>query len=445
MCNPTIALWVWKFGPVKQSGQATVFGRRREPHMVIIAHGNDIRHFTVRPWLAAFIGSALAAVAVGYLLATSYLVLRDDLIGATTARQARMQQAYEDRISALRAQVDRITSRQLLDQQLMETKVGELLQRQSQLTMRHGRLGPLLDRAEAASTHLPASAPTPMEKPEIRASLSLDIPNAPVPELAYASTSGPAANPFAFLSARKADRPAATSSADQADKLFVAINQSLRSIENEQLARITSLAQHAYETADAISEALETAGLSVDVDIDKDAMGGPLIAVDNPTAFDAKVRELDEALDMLDKVKSEASRLPLANPAPGHSISSTFGVRKDPLLGTPALHSGMDFRLPAGSSARATAAGTVVKAGWNGGYGRMVEIDHGGGFATRYAHLSKIEVKEGQKVGKGEVVGRAGSSGRSTGPHLHYEVRHNGTAVNPVRFLKLGRQVSQYL
>ena len=87
----------------------------------------------------------------------------------------------------------------------------------------------------------------------------------------------------------------------------------------------------------------------------------------------------------------------------------------------------------------------MVKAGWNGGYGRMVEIDHGGGFATRYAHLSKIMVKEGQKVGKGEIIGKAGSSGRSTGPHLHYEVRHHGTAVNPVRFLKLGKQVNPYL
>ncbi|MGB3386733.1 MAG: M23 family metallopeptidase [Pseudaminobacter sp.] len=431
---------------MKQSGQATVFGKRKEPHMVIIARGNDIRHFTVRPWMAAFLGSALAAMAVGYLLATSYLVLRDDLIGAATARQARMQQAYEDRISALRAQVDRITSRQLLDQQLMETKVGELLQRQSQLTTRHGRLGPLLERAEGRTTELPALAPTPVEKPEIRASLGEDFAGpSSGPELSYASTSGATANPFAFLSVHNTDRLAAPSSADQADKLFVAINQSLRSIENEQMARITSLAQNAYETADAISEALETAGLSLDVETDKNAMGGPLIAVDDPTAFDTKVRELDEALNMLEKVKKEASRLPLANPAPGHSISSTFGVRKDPLLGTPALHSGMDFRLPAGSAARATAAGTVVKAGWNGGYGRMVEIDHGGGFATRYAHLSKITVKEGQKIAKGEVIGKAGSSGRSTGPHLHYEVRHNGTAVNPVRFLKLGKKVSQYL
>ena len=153
---------------MKNAGQSTVFGRRREPHTVIIARGNEIRHFTVRPWLAAFAGSALAAIAIGYLLATSYLVLRDDLIGAASARQARLQQAYEDRISTLRAQVDRITSRQMLDQQLMETKVSELLARQSQLTQRHGRLGPILDRVEQGSALLPASAPLPTGKPDIR-------------------------------------------------------------------------------------------------------------------------------------------------------------------------------------------------------------------------------------------------------------------------------------
>ena len=157
---------------MKNAGQSTVFGRRKEPHTVIIARGNDIRHFTVRPWLAAFAGSALAAVAIGYLLATSYLVLRDDLIGATSARQARLQQAYEDRISALRAQVDRITSRQMLDQQLMETKVGELLERQTQLTQRHGRLGPIMDRVEQGDPNLPAAAPVPASKPDIRASLT---------------------------------------------------------------------------------------------------------------------------------------------------------------------------------------------------------------------------------------------------------------------------------
>jgi len=445
MCNQA-EHWAqaWKFGSVKKSDQAAVFGKRKEPHTIIIARGSEIRHFTVRPWMAAFAGSALAAIAVGYLLATSYLVLRDDLIGAATARQARIQQAYEDRISALRAQVDRITSRQLLDQQLMETKVSELLERQSQLSKRHGRLGPLLDRAAAA---VKETTPTDASKPgkaETRAELADPAADLSKQALAYASVNGSARNPFASWSTRNAAEQA-ESSADHADKLFITLNQSLRMIESEQLARLDSLAENAYQTADAISEALETAGLPVDDDYGKSDVGGPLIAIDNPTAFDAKVKELDEALDKLDKVKKGAQRLPLANPAPGRSISSTFGVRKDPLLGTPALHSGMDFRAPMGSDARATAAGTIVKAGWNGGYGRMVEIDHGDGFSTRYAHLSRIDVKEGQKVTSGETIGEVGSSGRSTGPHLHYEVRRNGDAVDPLRFLKLGKKVSQYL
>lgn len=425
-------------------GRSTVFGRRKEPHTVIIARGDEIRHFTVRPWLATFAGAALAAIAIGYLLATSYLVLRDDLLGATAARQARMQQAYEDRISALRGQVDRITSRQLLDQQLMESKVSELLERQSQLSQRHGRIGPILDRADATSKALPVAAPVPNEKPDVRAALPAA---ADALTTAYASATGlragAVASPFSFWSPRAAI--STESSADHADKLFVAINQSLRTIENEQLVRINSLAENAYQTADTIKEALESAGLSVDFGHGKDATGGPLIAVDKATMFETRVKELDEALDALDAVKKEARKLPIANPAPGLPITSTFGVRRDPILGMPALHSGMDFRAPTGTDVRVTAPGTVVRAGRNGGYGRMVEVDHGNGFSTRYAHMSQIRVKVGQTVDTGDVVGKSGSTGRSTGPHLHYEVRRNGDAIDPLRFLKAGGKVVQYL
>ncbi|MEP9389329.1 M23 family metallopeptidase [Mesorhizobium sp. KR9-304] len=419
-----------------ETSRSTVFGRRKEPHTVIIARGDHIRHFQVRPWVVALAGSAFAAMAIGYLLATSYLVFRDDLIDATSARQARLQQAYEDRISALRAQVDRITSRQMLDQQLMETKVGELLERQTQLTQRHGRLGPILDRAEAEAATLPPAAPLPPHKPDVRAESAGRSPDF---SLASAATT-----PFSFWSTRNSEAPGETS-ADRADRLFVAINLSLRTIESEQLTRINTLAEDAYQTADAISNVLEDAGLPVDIDDGKSGIGGPLVTISNPALFDTKVKELDEALDLLDRMKSEARRLPIANPSPGHSVSSTFGVRKDPLLGSPAMHSGIDFRAPMGSDARVTAAGTVVTAGWNGGYGRMVEVQHAGGFTTRYGHLSKVLVKKGQQVSAGAVVGKVGSSGRSTGPHLHYEVRRNGDALNPVRFLKAGKKVSQYL
>jgi murein DD-endopeptidase MepM/ murein hydrolase activator NlpD len=433
-------------------GQSSVFGKRREPHTVIIARGESISHFTVRPWLAAFIGSAIAAAAIGYLAATTYLVFRDDLIGAAIARQARMQHAYEDRISALRAQVDRITSRQLLDQQLMETKVTELLERQSRLSERHGRLGPILERAsalEGGAADTTDEPPLPEARPDRRADAGAAASGAQAPSaslFAYASAS---TSPFPLWSGRDSRQPQ-LSEADRADKLFVEINQSLRSIESEQINRITTLADDAYETADKIAEVLADAGLTLETDSAKTAMGGPFLAAGsgaagNATAFDTKVEELDSALDTLDRVKREARSLPIANPAPGRSISSTFGVRKDPIVGMPAMHSGMDFRAPSGYPARTTAAGVVVRAGWTGGYGRMVEVDHGNGLSTRYAHLSRITVSEGQSLPLGAIVGEVGSSGRSTGPHLHYEVRRNGRAVDPLRFVKIGKKLEQLL
>ena len=425
---------------MRAAGQFPVFGRRKEPHTIIIARGDQIRHFTIRPWLAALAGSALFAIAIGYLLATTYLVMRDDLIGASLARQARMQQAYEDRISALRAQVDRITSRQLLDQQLMEDKVSELLERQTQLSARHGRLGQVLDRAAA---QLPDSAPRPADKPDVKADLGADL-GAELDAYAPLRTANAASAAFSLWDTRN-DFAADESAADHADKLFVAINQSLRSIEQEQMERVTTLADNAYETADQIASALQAAGLKVDSDYGKQDVGGPLIPIDSSAVFDAKVKELDEALDQLEALKKEARRYPIANPAPGQPITSGFGVRKDPLLGTLALHSGIDFRYAIGSPARATAPGVVTAAGWNGGYGRMVEIDHGNGFSTRYGHLSRIDAKVGDHVQLGTVIGETGSSGRSTGPHLHYEVRHNGDAIDPLGFLKLGMKVSKLL
>src|SRR5690606_18789410 len=401
-----------------------------------IARGDEIRHFTVRPWMAALAGSLVAAVAIGYLLATSYLVLRDDLIGAGIARQARIQQAYEDRIAALRTQVDRITSRQLLDQQLMQTKVSELLLRQSQLTRRHGRLGPILERAE---NELPANPPAKESEDQraeaggVDASLRLAMAYAPAQTV-----------DFSQWSTRNVSA-GVVSDADKADALFAAINKSLRAIESEQMDKVATLTADADRAADEIADALETAGFDIDRGEAETGIGGPYIAVDSRSTFDARVHELDEALSRLELVKKAALSAPIHNPAPGFPVSSAFGVRHDPLLGAPAVHAGLDFRVPYGSEIRSTGAGTVVKAGWHGGYGRMVEIDHGDGITTRYGHMSKILVKVGDKVVRGSVVGKVGSSGRSTGPHLHYEVRRNGTAIDPRRLIKVGKQIAKLL
>ena len=125
---------------------------------------------------------------------------------------------------------------------------------------------------------------------------------------------------------------------------------------------------------------------------------------------------------------AEAMRMPVAA-----SVSSSFGMRVHPIRGSHRFHRGVDLRASAGTPIRASASGRVVHAGWNGGYGRQVLVDHGGGLATRYAHMSRLSARPGAQVNSGEVIGYVGSSGLSTGPHLHYEVLQNGKPVNPLK------------
>ncbi len=422
---------------------SSVFGRRREPHTIIIARGEHIRHFTIRPWLLAVAASFVAAAFVGYVGSTTYLVMRDDLIAATVTRQARLQQVYEDRISALRTQIDRVTSRQLLDQQLMEDKVSELMTRQAALSQRHGRLGPILERA-LGKDGAAQDAPVPTERPGDRAEAAgTDAKTA----LADAGVIDPVTTGSAFsaLLAPREDE----SIADRADRTFVEINRRLRSIEAEQIGKIQDLTDQTWRKAEAITLAASRAGVQLQ-SFDKDsAMGGPLLQPASydgtPSSFETHVTDLDAALAVLDKVKAEVDRYPFANPAPGKERTSSFGLRTDPFLGTRAMHAGIDFRCAVGEPIRATAAGKVVRAAWNGGYGRMVEVEHANGITTRYAHMSAITVREGDKVEVGTIVGEAGSSGRSTGPHLHYEVRKDGEAVDPVHFLNAGSKVRNLL
>jgi murein DD-endopeptidase MepM/ murein hydrolase activator NlpD len=144
----------------------------------------------------------------------------------------------------------------------------------------------------------------------------------------------------------------------------------------------------------------------------------------------------------VDRLTRTLASVPVRLPVMGDpDISSSFGMRIDPFIRAPAMHTGMDFRGDTGDPARATAEGTVTVAGWQGGYGKMVEVDHGNGLATRYAHLSDIVVKVGQRVRAGHIVGKVGSTGRSTGPHLHYETRVNGDAVDPRKFLRAGMRL----
>lgn len=141
-------------------------------------------------------------------------------------------------------------------------------------------------------------------------------------------------------------------------------------------------------------------------------------------------------LDAVSIVGNGAISIPSIQPINRFTFTSAYGVRSDPFAGSAAMHAGIDLASPTGTPIYATADGVVDRAEWFGGYGNMVEIDHGKGIATRYGHMSRIAAKSGQRVKRGELIGYVGSTGRSTGSHLHYEVRIDGRAVNPVPFLQ---------
>lgn len=427
-----------------------LFGKRSQEHILILASGDKVRHLTIKPWMAA-VGFCFCAVfVIGYLLATSYLVLRDDLIGATMARQARMQHDYEDRIAALRAQIDRVTSRQLLDQQLVEDKVDKLMQQQMALTSRHGKFGSLLDRAENSGLTrkdemIPAQSLMPEAKDK-RASLSA---GARAIDKLFAGTDEPA--DATSDNSTLAYVPTPETVGDRADRLFSKVTLSLKGVEEEQRARVEQLTVDADDAASNIEKVLTRFRIAlpeqaaVKPDDDDSAVGGPYVEPENGDNFNNSLAQLDTALSRLEAVRSTAESLPFRNPAIGKEITSPFGNRRDPFLGRLALHSGVDFRFAAGEKIRPTAPGKVVNAGWTGGYGNMVEIDHGNGISTRYGHMSQILVKTGDMVGRSDVIGLAGSTGRSTGTHLHYEVRQNGRAVDPVYFLNAGLKLATYI
>jgi murein DD-endopeptidase MepM/ murein hydrolase activator NlpD len=169
-------------------------------------------------------------------------------------------------------------------------------------------------------------------------------------------------------------------------------------------------------------------------------MGGPFVPMKpDAGAFERQLYRVNLGRAQVDNLRKTLVNVPYRKPVLGEiETTSGFGYRTDPFLGRPAMHTGLDFRGSTGDPVRATAAGKVVSAGWAGGYGRMVEIEHTDKLSTRYGHMSHIDVKVGDIVKIGQVIGEIGSTGRSTGPHLHYETRIDGDAVDPQKFLRAG-------
>ena len=378
----------------------------------------------------------LVIMAIWSIATGTYFAFREDVLTRLIGRQAQMQFAYEDRIAELRAQVDRITSRQLLDQEQFEQKLKELLQRQATLEQRTDALsGDVATTGSIRPTQHVAPPSQPADT-QLKPSPISDtvIFNAPPDREARLQSREMRAS---------ATRLASLGNGGGLDGILARVSGALDKIANRQTAALTDI----EETVDSKARRMQSVLGDLGVDTVKTpaaaAVGGPLIPIKPPrpgaSAFDRQMYRINLARAQIDHLNRVMVAVPVRKPVVGEvDMSSPFGVRTDPFLGRPAMHTGIDLRGETGEPVHATAAGRVTIAGRDGGYGNMVEIDHGNGLATRYGHLSEIDVAVGQMVRIGQVIGKIGSTGRSTGPHLHYETRVNGEAVNPQKFLRAG-------
>ena len=217
----------------------------------------------------------------------------------------------------------------------------------------------------------------------------------------------------------------------------------LAEIERTQFAFAEKIAALAEARADRAETTVRRLGLNPRrLTRSAAAVGGPFVPLGARVGpDDLRFARLRAALARLDRLERALLAVPSLRPAAIGRLSSGFGPRFDPFTRWPAMHMGQDFSGRRGQPIRAAAPGRVVRAGWWSGYGKAVVIDHGRGLATRYGHLSAFDVRPGDRVARGELIGRMGSTGRSTGNHLHFEVRIDGRAVNPRPFLEASSNV----
>ena len=213
-------------------------------------------------------------------------------------------------------------------------------------------------------------------------------------------------------------------------------NERLRAENERQRQELNELNDRVEAVEDTSRKLAEKSGV-VHEEISLPGAGGPALPMDSEAleVLEAKMSRLEKNMQAYEQVLRERGYTPTVWPVDG-KLESGFGGRRNPFGGGSfEFHSGQDIDAPHGAPVVSGASGRISFAGWQNGYGQLVVVDHGGGLTTRYGHLSKIEVAGGQRVSRAEVLGRVGSTGRSTGPHLHYEVRINDEPVNPLQYL----------
>jgi murein DD-endopeptidase MepM/ murein hydrolase activator NlpD len=408
----------------------------------LVHAGKQVRFGPVAFWIVA---GTVTLLGMWSAATATYFAFRDDVLTRLIARQAEMQYAYEDRIAELRARVDRTTSRQLLDQEQFDQKLEQIMRRQTTLESRATALGAIPDALVTGSIRTPS-----------RGAAATDATSSGTPK------PSPISDTVIFVAppdreARLESRapivavapPNQFAKVQGVDNVLIRLQTSLDKVEGRQMAALGAVEDGMESRVRRMRGVITDLGLDMaqlEAAAPRAAMGGPFVPVKlapDAGAFERQLYRINITRSQVERLNRTLALVPYRKPVVGEvEFTSGFGVRSDPFLGRPAMHTGLDFRAATGDPVRATANGKVASSGWAGGYGRMVEIDHGNGLSTRYGHLSEISVRVGDPIKIGQVIGAVGSTGRSTGPHLHYETRIDGEAVDPQKFLRAGVRLS---
>jgi|TARA_A100001391_G_scaffold205448_1_gene206397 hypothetical protein len=342
---------------------------------------------------------------LGGLLVTNVLtftILRNnkDLSDFWNNQSSMVLRAYEGRIAELSMNVDRLRSREIANSGTTTLRGQELIERQAQLEDQFLAIEMLAKTALAREL-------VPFSRPNEGSAL-------------------PAAG--------------GVSPAEQLDLL----EANLRVMEEETRESMTLLSEAMDRSVETIVEELRRVGH--ESTISELAIGGPFLdAGDFPSSSDTPYTvDILTAMARLEKARRAMDDVPIHRPIETTRISSNFGLRQDPFTGQSAFHSGIDFPAPTGTPILSTGRGTVTFVGWKGDYGRVVEITHASGLMSRYPHLSRALVDQGDEVEADMVIALVGSTGRSTGPHLHFEIRNESSPIDPTPYLAAGRRLEVF-
>ncbi len=447
---------------------------------IYIRSDGRVQFFTFSSHMQA-ICAGVSLAFLGWVSFTSVnVIFKDRILAAKQRHFEEMQASYETRIADLQLSYDELNGSLILAQDRFKTVADSLEAKQQVLTaviehksdleasLRAGKAtGPTLNAKTTAMPPLrnasgiggvfdpltPNAAST-LVPPMMQAA----IPAGPETESLPAKVTAPvqAAPRVPFLSGvfqrlgSLFHRKVSLNTSDQ-PALKVADSESKRIVRLE-LAETTLLSEATQDVsteAARLGRALKATGIDTKSLIGRlsrnEAQMSPLIpfelSSEGDDTFSAGVAETGTAMEKLHEAVMALNAVPLLSPTQFGSVSSEYGGRIDPFNEQLAFHSGIDFSGPKGSEVRATGPGIVVFAGKQGEYGNTVEVDHGNGIRTRYAHLSKILVPVGARVERGATIGDLGSTGRSTGPHVHYEVWYDDAVRDPGKFIKAGHDV----